>query len=61
VARQLHVVLDKTATAELQEEHAEAVVLQEAQLAEQAAQDPDPFMKNPAPQRHCPEPLGEPE
>lgn len=54
-------MLDNTATAELQEEHAEAVVLQEAQLAEQAAQDPDPFMKNPVPQRHCPEPLGEPE
>jgi hypothetical protein len=61
VAKQLHVVPDKTATAELHEVHEEAEVLQETQLAEQAVHVPEPFIKNPEPHRHCPDEFGFPE
>jgi hypothetical protein len=61
VAKQLHVVPDKTATAELHEVHEEAEELQVTQPAEQAAHVPEPFIKNPASHRHCPEEFGVPE
>jgi hypothetical protein len=54
------VVPDKTDTSVSQEVHEEAVVLQVAQLAEQAVQSPELFIKNPVSQRHCPDEFGEP-